>query len=349
MRITRLNLKTNKNKLRKKKSFSQHKSSVSDKTTLITNEFRNSIIFLHLYLRGSLLKLIAISRNHILKKFNIHNKKAERVLEHRFRMRPSKFRIHAGYLFVHYQRIQNGLVEVFSVRNMQRLGQFSPFTVGMLMGLGFTDQRQQLMSSQESPVSRLSAVPGSVYCFDSQGGFVEFDWEQGRRLNGFQFGSRVLDCCQNKHGLFVLTEDMKIFQQVGGARARRGSFRFQIIANFDSELTQDRQFTQMRSYLEDFLLINIGHFFVLFGICEAKANMIDLGSVVRDFCISEFLHQAVVIVENHVVVISLDQNRILRKIDNSTGLRSLAVLNDFVAFGGVNKKVLHFKLKKQMK
>lgn len=344
-----MTIKTKKNKLVKKKNFSQHKSTVSEKSTLISGEFRNSLVFLHLYMRGSLLKLIAISRNHILKKFNIHNKKAERVLEHRFRMRPSDYLTHSGYLFVRYQRIQNGRVEVFSLRSMHRVGQFSPFSVGMLMGLGFTDQRQQLLSSQESPASQLSAAPGSIYCFDSQGGFIEFDWEHGRRLSEFQFKSRILDCCQNKHGLFVLTEDMKIFQQIATLRLRRESFRFQIIANFDSELTQDCQFTKMRSYLEDFLLINIGHFFVLFGICEAKANMIDLGNVVRDFCISEILHQAVVIVDNQAVVISLDQNKILRKIDSSTGLRSLSLLDNFVVFGGFSKKVVHFKLKKHAK
>jgi hypothetical protein len=343
----RLTIKTKKKKLISKKHFSHNKSMSNDKTVLISGEFRNSIIFLHAYLKGSLIKLIAISKNHLLKKFNIHNKKAEKVLQHKFRMRPSDYAVNMTNLFVSYTRIQNGLIEVFNLKNMHRVAQVTPFSEGMLMGLGFFAFENQLLASQESPMSQASKTCNYIYCFDSNFNFTELNWDHNKILRNHQFDSIVLDCCTNKHGLFVLTENLKIYQDMGYINSENNlDFDFQTIANFDSELCQDKKFTKIKTYLEDFLFINIGTFFVLFGICEKKANMIDLGYTVRDFRISEMLNQAVVIVENYSVVINLDKNKIIRKIDSSSGLRSMALLDTFVVVGGFNKKIIHFKLDK---
>lgn len=344
----RLTIKSKQKKLISKKYQPQNRTSNSPKTLLINNEFQNSLVFLKIYSKQSLFKLIAICRNHVLKKFNIHNKKTEKIHEHRFKMRPCAYSSTQTNLFVRYDRIQHGLVEIYSLRSIQRVGQFSPFSSGMLAGVGLHSSAVSpgLTTSNELPLSLVSSLWNSVYCFDSAGVFIDFDWDQGLPRRSFDFHSKVLDSCENKHGLFVLTEDMRIFQDVGCSNAESQQFDFQVIANFDSELAQQKIFTRMSSYLDDFLLISIGTFFVLFGICEAKANMIDLGGVVRDFRISEHLHQGVLLVDRQAVVISLEQNKVLKKIDTSSTLKAISLVDNYVVLGGFNKKIEHFRLDK---
>jgi hypothetical protein len=214
-------------------------------------------------------------------------------------------------------------------------------------------ENSHLMSSNDLLASGVSMLWNSLYCFDSQGYFMDYDWDQNIERRSFLFDSRVLDSCENRHGLFVLTEDMKIYQNMGNAgvtdQHETPRLNFQVIANFDSELTQEKTFTKMRSYLDDFLLISIGTFFVLFGICEAKANMIDLGGVVRTFDISESLHQAVLLVNKQAVVLSLKQNKVMKKVDVSCTLKAISIEDNLVVMGGFNKKILQFKLERNCK
>jgi hypothetical protein len=303
------------------------------------------VIFLHAYYKKSLIKLLAISKNHVLKKFNIHNKKAEKVFEHKFQMRPSKYYVHLCHLFVIYDRIQNGLIEIFNIKTMHRVSQLSPFSEGMLSGIGFPNSHPQLLTSYESPLSQTSGLWSCIYCFDSQGNFTEFDWDHNRVVRNYKFESIVLDCCCNSQGLFIITEELKLYQDIGSSDSSNDQmFNFKKIVDFDSGLIHNKEFTKIRSYLDKFLLMNIGRYFIIYGIQEKNANMIKMENIIKDFQISEVNNQAVLIVGNSSMVIEFYENNIIKKIESSSGLKSLAVLDNFVVVGGFSRKIIHFKL-----